>query len=73
MDIKYEKQNKIFSKKDLNMSTVRLQLNSYDSVKTFDWHRDLQELTRTMEKIIHYIWENACYIFICFSTIYFIC
>ena len=62
MDIKYEKQNKIFSKKDLNMSTVRLQLNSYDSVKTFDWHGDLQELTRTMEKIIHYIWENACHI-----------
>ena len=68
----------MFAKNDLNsvalnMSTVRLQVNSYDYVQTFDWHRDLQELTRTMEKIIHYIWENACYIFICFSTIYFVC
>ena len=43
MDIKYEKQNKMFSKNDLNsvalnMSNVRLQVNSYDYVKTFDWH-----------------------------------
>ena len=30
-----------------------------------DWHWDFQELTRTTEKIIHYIWEDACYIFIC--------
>ena len=35
MDIKYEKQNKMFAKNDLNsvalnMSTVRPQLNSYD-------------------------------------------
>ena len=35
MDIKYKKQNKMFAKNDLNsvalnMSTVRLQLNSYD-------------------------------------------
>ena len=78
MDIKYEKQNKMFAKIDLisvalSMSTVRMQVNSYDYVQTFDWHWDLQELTRTMEKIIHYIWENACYIFICFSTIYFVC
>ena len=43
MDIKYEKQNKMFAKIDLisvalNMSTVRLQVNSYDYVQTFDWH-----------------------------------
>ena len=41
MDIKYEKQNKMFAKNDLNsvalsMSTVRLQMNSYDYVQTFD-------------------------------------
>ena len=68
MDIKYEKQNKMFAKNDLNsvalnMSTVRPQLNSYDY--GLDWHWDFQELTRTTEKIIHYIWEDACYIFIC--------
>ena len=37
MDIKYEKQNKMFSKNDLNsvalnMSTMRLQMNFYDYV-----------------------------------------
>ena len=41
MDIRYEEQNKMFAKNDLNsvalnMSTVRLQLNSYDYVQTFD-------------------------------------
>ena len=41
MDIKYKKQDKMFAKNDLNsvalsMSTVRLQMNSYDYVQTFD-------------------------------------
>lgn len=36
-------------------------LNDYG----LDWHWNFQELTRTTEKIIHYIWEDACYIFIC--------
>ena len=65
----------MFAKNDLNsvalnMSTVRLQVNSYDYVQTFDWHRDLQELTRTMEKIIYYIWGNACYSHLFFNYLF---